>query len=176
MEDLRSQVPSCAFINAQIIQKAHTDGALESATRYVEKLHNFPPSSLSIHNAAYSISLLYCLVLIPKELWLKNKGARIFKEIGDPSTFAQITVIDKYSDKDFDAYPAYYFIKHLRNALAHVRFSLTVGPDFTFWDQKSEHSPRIFEATMSKSNLEQFLSTVGVMLANLWNRPDSAQG
>ena len=176
MKDLRKEAPTWAFINAQIIQRAFKKGDLDESIRHVENQYNLPPNSLSIMNSAYVVSLLYCMVLIPKELWLnKNKCDPIFDEIGNPSAFSQISLIDKTFDTDFDKHPAFYFIRHLRNALSHVRFSITNGPDFLFWDQKDENSPRNFEATMSLSNLEYFISIVGAKLANLRTRTDLAQ-
>ena len=95
MKDLRIEVPTWAFINAQIIQRANMKRDLNKAIGHVEKQYNSAPYSLSTMNSAYVISLLYCLVLIPKELWLnKNKCAPIFDEIGDPTVFSQISLID----------------------------------------------------------------------------------
>ena len=168
MKDLKTEVPIWAFINAQIIQQANLNGDLDNAIKHVEKMNGFAPNSLSTMNAAYIVSLLYCLILIPQQLWLsKNENDPIFDEIGDPTCFSQISIIDKIHDKDFDQYPGFYFIKHLRNALAHVRFSLYCPLDFLFWDQWNEKSPRNFEAKMTQSNLIYFINLVGPKLANI---------
>jgi hypothetical protein len=44
----------------------------------------------------------------------------------------------------FDQDPVNQFFRHLRNAIAHVRFEVNDLGDFSFWDQKNENemSPR----------------------------------
>jgi hypothetical protein len=76
----------------------------------------------------------------------------------------------------FEKNPVNQFFRHLRNAVAHVRFEVNEQGDFTFWDQKDDRSPQTFRATFSQTALQQFLSKVGPLLADLHFQNNRDQG
>jgi hypothetical protein len=165
MIDKRKEIPAWAFINMQIIQDANSSGMLLPSIRRVEEGYQLPPNSLVVINSAYLLSLLYCLIVVPKELWLRDKHHPFFARI-NPDDLLGLFVI-KQKSPDFDSEPVYNFLRHLRNAISHVRFSIGEDEVFTFWDQRYESSLRHFEASASRRSMEIFLSTVGSLLANL---------
>jgi len=173
MIDRRSEIPTWAFINAQIVQDAHRSGALAQSIRRVEEGYQLPPGSLTPINSAYAVSLLYCLVVVPKELWLRDGPPPELAALDQSSVLSLVTVTQR--SRQFDAAPFYGLLRHLRNALSHVRFEIADDGEFSFWDQPTATSPPNFRATMSQSALERFLSTVGPALANLRDQPAHAR-
>ena len=165
MIDKRKEIPTLASINAQIIQDADSSGMLLPSIRRVEEGYQLLPNSLVVINSAYLVSLLYCLIVVPKELWLRDKHHPLFARIS-PDDLLGLFVI-KQKSSDFDSEPVYNFLRHFRNAISHVRFSIGEDGVFTFWDQKNDSSPWNFEASASERSTEIFLSTVGSLLANL---------
>ncbi len=165
MIDRRTEIPTWAFINAQIIQDADRSGALAPSIKRIEDAYHVPRGSLRIINSAYAVSLLYCLVVVPKELWLRNELPSNRTAL-NPALFLRLVSITLPS-RQFDRDPVLGVLRHLRNALSHVRFEIGDNGDFTFWDQSSDNSARTFSATITRPNLEEFLSIVGAALANL---------
>jgi hypothetical protein len=165
MSDRRSEVPVWAFLNMQIVQEAVRSGDLDRAVRKIEERYELSPNSLRVINLAYVLSLLYCLVVVPKEIWA---GSRLPDALaGIDADWLMSLVRIEIRSPDFDKEPVRKLIQHLRNALAHVRFEVNGEGDFTFWDQKNDQAPANFRATFTQNTLEQFISKVGAPLANL---------
>jgi cytochrome c biogenesis factor len=170
MADRRFEIPSLAYINAQVLQNAHYSGQLSTSYKLVEQNYKLPVNSFNIMNPAYMLSLLYCLILVPKELWAKDKIADSIAKLDTKHTLDLFSV--KTKSPQFHTTPMLALLRHLRNALAHVRFSVDESSDtITFWDQETDKSTRHFEASISMNNLEIFLSHFGAELANLRTRP-----
>ena len=167
MNDRRREIPTWAFINAQIIQDAVKTGKLQSSIEKVEKYYKLKPRSFSIINSAYLTSLLYCLIIVPKELWIINNRHPVFSKISKKDLFSLFKI--KKKPPVFEKDPVFMFLRHLRNAISHVRFLIDEEGNFTFWDQKNDDSSqRTFEAiTVAPNSMEIFLSTVGSQLANI---------
>lgn len=164
MKDSRSEIPALAFINAQIIQEAESSGMLTEPTRRVENLYQLPAGSLRVMNPAHLLGLLYCLIVVPKEYWVHDKTHPIVATIDTEKLLRLVSVSLKSSA--FEANPGYALLRHLRNAVAHVRFAIDDG-NFTFWDQSPKTNQEIFRGTFTLVSLGEFLSTVGASLANL---------
>jgi hypothetical protein len=167
MTDVRTEIPALAWINAQIIQKAERMGSLNSPTRQVESFYGLPTGSLRILNPAHLIGLLYCLIVVPKELWLKDKSHPVFVHIHPDKIVGLISVSSK--TENFDIHPSYTLLRHLRNSVAHARFAL-VDDKFEFWDLDPRTDRETFRATSSLAQLSEFVSYVGPILANLQNQ------
>jgi hypothetical protein len=165
MKDRRSEVPVWAWLTAQIIQEAFRSGELNRATRKIEKSYKLLPNSLRVVNLSYLVSLLYCAIVVPKELWATDKLPIALVKIDANWLLSLISITVKSAN--FDQDPVNRFFRHLRNAVAHVRFEVNDQGDFTFWDQQDKNSPESFRATFSQSSLEEFLSKVAPALANL---------
>lgn len=165
MDDFRTQIPQAAFINAQVIQSAISDGDLGRSLREIAAHYNFPHWPMM--NPAYVASLLYCLIVVPKEIWDPQSNDRIYKllEKNDPLGLFQTK---KWTPRP-NEHPIRDFIRHLRNAISHVRFAVDSDRNFEFWD-KNNKGVETFRAFITLDNLAKFLSTVGSELANLRSR------
>ena len=165
MTDRRSEIPSWAFINAQIAQQAVHTKDFARCVRSVEQQYVLEPGSLRFINPAYLVSLLYCLIVVPKEVWLQNGNHPVYGKI-DKNWLLTLFKIERCEDA-LAKHPVHYVIHRLRNAVAHANFSIEDGERFAFWDQKNKSSVPFFRASISMNSLEGFLSKVGALLANL---------
>ncbi len=164
MADRRQEIPTWAFLNALIAQQAVQTGDLARSVRSVEIHYGLAPGSLRFINEAYVVSLLYCLIVVPKEVWLLSENHSVYEKI-DKDWLVGLFDVEHFDDR-FAKHPVYHLIHHLRNAVAHANFSLE-DERFAFWDQKGRTSAPYFGASISIHCLQDFLSKVGTMLANL---------
>lgn len=165
MTDHRKDIPSWAFINAQIAQEGIRSGDLARSIRSVEDYYGLPPESFSYINPAYVLSLLYCLIVVPKEIWPIKKNHPVYSEI-DKDCLRDLFKVE-LSYEQFERHRVCHLIHHLRNAVAHANFAIQDDGRFVFWDQKNKSSAPYFRASLSEDNLQLFLSKIGARLANL---------
>jgi hypothetical protein len=162
--DFRDEIPQRAFINAQILQRAVASGEMRcSADAICESysLHSYSPL-----DHAHAAGLLYCLVVVPRELWwssdlltrLEAHNPLALFSIKSPSTQAQPHTVEA-------------LIRHLRNSVAHADFSVAGDGTFTFRDGRSPDKNKHFLAEITLPSLTEFLSIVGAEMANAGNRP-----
>ena len=162
MSDFRLQIPQFAFINAQIIQEI-IPSIRERVINIAYRLYPVLGNSYEFQNPAYIVSLLYCLLVVPQEIWLTSKAApELNKFLSDfkPENYFELNDV-KQNDKN-----QLKFIRRLRNSIAHARFSINNDYSFEFQDCKPG-KPIDFKISISVINLMKFLSEVGAFLANL---------
>lgn len=167
MTDLRSEIPKRAFLNAEITQEMVKTSAFSECLKMVQQKYDL--QEYQFLNPAYVISLLYCLLVVPKEIWLKGDPHHpIYLEIGkrNPLKYFKLEVPIDTGDRFFRS-PVYSLLRGLRNSVAHARFAVDQDMTFTFWDQRNENAPEHFRVSISADSLMAFLSQVGSLLANL---------
>lgn len=172
MIDRRTEIPSFAFINAQIIQKAIHTTDFGQCVRSVEEQYGLSPGELGdgFFYASHVVSLLYCLIVVPREVWDDLPENHKVYDMIDATwllTLFEVELSEGRLTMRRQEHPAYYLIYHLRNAVAHARFSIAEDGRFTFWDQPNKTSAPNFRASLSRDSLQEFLSKVGALLANL---------
>jgi hypothetical protein len=116
-------------------------------------------------NPAYVVSLLYCLIVVPRELWARRPDDKVYCRIEEhcPVDLFDIRMEDPGGDKP----PTYRLIRHLRNAVAHANFSVDSQMSFVFWDSDPRGSVRrTWEARIGSEALMRFLTEVGSILAS----------
>jgi hypothetical protein len=116
-------------------------------------------------NPAYMVSLLYCLIVVPKEVWLLGENHMVYDKI-DKDWMLALFKVEKDERGHLAKHPVYYLIHHLRNAMAHANFSIEDDRSLRFWDKTKGKLP-YFTATISKESLMEFVSKVGSLFANL---------
>lgn len=158
--NFRDEIPQRAYINAQIIQLAEKQEAFARCTQ--EVCESYGIKSYRVTNPAHAAGLLYCLVVVPRELWRSQNLLERVKAL-EPQKLFKI-IVSPLSKDPIDG-----FIRHLRNAVAHADFSVTKDGVFTFRDRRNRDNPPKFEAEISSENLAIFLSSVGAEMANARN-------
>ncbi len=111
--------------------------------------------------------LLYVLILVPKELWELESNHRIYARLEKDFSLDDVNIsVDRSSFTG----ELYKFVHHLRNALAHARFSFE-RDSFEFWDGNAKEEK--YHAIIKSPKLISFLEIVGSHLANQGSWPDT---
>ena len=162
---MNKEIPGLAYIEQQILGPAAAGGDLRSHVGEVEAAYGLLPGTLGdgLFFQTRLLSLLYLLVLFPKEYWGMDKNDSIYREIEERWSLDRIRVItadEKYGKT------VYGFIHRLRNALAHadIRFH---GDEIEITD--SWKGQIVYRVRISNDEIEFFLETVGAIMANRRN-------
>lgn len=162
-------IPRLAYIEAQILHRAARLGMLNSTARLVELDYKIPASTLGngIFFQTRTLSLLYLLVVLPKEYWALKEQALIYGKIEKLWSINNAKIVIDFNDFKN---PIYSFIHHLRNAVVHAHFEF-IDNNFVFWNERNKKIT--YRAEVSFSTIESFLEVVGSLLANL-NKSDES--
>lgn len=158
-------IPKFAYVEAQIVQRAAKNGALVPYVRLAEVEHGMKKGSLErgIYFQTRVLSLLYLLIVVPKETWGLDETHPIYAQIESEWSLSDVRII---IDQSSWQNPVYRFIHHLRNSVAHANFEFAKNLTFEFWDRNSNGVVK-YRAAVSGAGLERFLEVVGARLANL---------
>jgi len=166
MNGFRGQIAQFAFINAQVLQRAVARGELRDSLAAVTR--SYALESYELINPAYVAALLYCLIVVPWEVWELPPDDPIFQRL------EHLGVLDRFEVRQWstrpDEHPLRDFLRHLRNAVSHARFDVDGDRGFTFRDRRSKGASDSFVAYASVDDLAAFLSLAGAELANLRTR------
>jgi hypothetical protein len=162
-------IPRFAYIEAQILHRAARLGSLNFTARLVEVEYKIPPGTLGngIFFQTRTLSLLYLLIVLPKEYWVLKEAAPIYSKIEKSWSINNVKIVIDINDFKN---PVYAFIHHLRNAVAHAHFEF-VDNTFVFWNQRNKQTT--YKAEVSFSAMESFLEVVGSLMAN-YNKVDES--
>jgi hypothetical protein len=155
-----------AYIEAQVLLNPNTHNLLKPIVRLIETNYGLPPGSLGtgIYLETQTLSLLYLLIVVPKEFWNLDEGQPVYSQLEEIWIPSNIQILLNRSPYHSSVYQ---FIHHLRNAVAHVHFDFKDNY-FDFWDQ-NEGKPEKYHARLSIDELQNFLEKVGSFMANLSN-------
>jgi hypothetical protein len=167
MNDLRTEIPRRAFINAQIMQLVVNTSEFRNCVLQVFTNYDLPEMALDYEfkGPSYVASLLYCLIVVPKEIWSLHENDEVYKLLKRerPLELFQVSL----KDQAFDKNPTYQLIRRLRNSVAHADYEVTSNMGFVFYDRRNKMQQPNFIATASIEALSTFLSRIGAILANL---------
>jgi hypothetical protein len=162
--DVRLLIPAFAWLNHQIVDLAEQRN---DTRRSIEEVFSSPPyanqgldaMSYKLLNPAHIVSLLYCLIVVPKELLDYPADHFLFKRL-DKSNVAKAFRISRFP-MGFDQSPSYWLLRALRNSVAHVLYEFE-SSEVHFW---TDQSP-IWDARASLDELSIFFSTFSRELVN----------
>ncbi len=110
-----------AYVEQQILGLASEKNLLQPAIEEIAKKYSIAPSLLrkGLFPETRILSLIYLLIVVPKEFHTFNKSHEIYNRIETSWFYENIEVKlnTRYKDN-----PVYAFIHHLRNAMAHTNF------------------------------------------------------
>lgn len=166
--DFRHEIVTGALLNGVVIKSIDQTAEVRVAISKVVS----PPDSArqySLMNMAHVAGLMYCLLVVPRELAL---------EAGDPmydgllgkfaarrlDTYFNVTI----SDDKYKNNPSRRIIPNLRHAVAHVNFQYDLKNDeLIFWNcESNDRTKRIWEAACTREQLLEVLTVVGNVLSN----------
>ncbi len=163
---MNKDVPALAYIEQQILGRAVASGSLRNHVGIVEAEYGLPLGTLGngLFWQTRLLSLLYVLVLFPREYWRIDEEDPVYREIEKRWSIDCICVLtpdQKYENT------VYWFIHRLRNALAHANIVFH-GDEIEisdYWNRKL-----VYRARISNDEAMHFLEVVGSIMANYKNR------
>lgn len=164
--DLRLDIPARAYLNHQIVRVAEQRN---DTRRSKEEVFSSPPyvnqgldpmSYPLLDSPAHIASLLYCLVVVPKEILDYPEDHLLFKRLDQLNLTKAFQITT--TPQGFDRSPSYWLLRALRNSVAHVLYEFDEHLGMHFW---TEQNPR-WDAHATKKDLFFFFSTFGKELAN----------
>jgi hypothetical protein len=164
--DLRLDVPARAYINAQLISLLDQGGSaydakkqLFSAKSYAGSIPSEQVYEWKLYDHSLAISLLYCTIVVPRELLAVPADHPMYREFDAhkvPAAFriAEPAQIDSYQ-----------LVRSLREAVALAQFSIREQDGEAHWEFWTEREPR-FRASIGHNALLGFISVVGQRFTN----------
>jgi len=164
MKTSRFNIPAFAYIEAQIIHTASNQKALEPTVRQIESKYGLKSGVLGsgIFIETRILSLLYLLIVVPKEYWSLDANHDIYKQISTSWQMDKVIIITDIASEKYST--AYSFVHHLRNAVSHANFKFELNR-FEFWNINKKEI-ETYRAALNLDALQQFLETVGASFAN----------
>jgi hypothetical protein len=157
VDDYRNEIPVRAFVNALIIDEILDDPAFASAiSRSMAKV-GVPEAEYQFKNPAYLAGLLYCLVVVPKEVWIGSENHPLFLQKLAQDVYRLFNVELCPSDR---VGSVHYLLTSLRNSLSHANFAVNEAQGFVFWDHYRRQPPH-WRASIDNGALMSFISAFG---------------
>lgn len=158
MEDRRAQIPTMCSVNVSIIDR------LSQSKEFVQKCievpvelgfgHPDPGEPWPFMNPSWAAYMMYCLLVVPKELYQLPKNDPFYADLQKKDVFSNFDV--KLQRKSFSDDPQYHFAS-LRNAISHVNYQIDQST-FNFWDHPPRKpNERHWEVSVEESDLMAFL-------------------
>lgn len=164
---MSKDIPALAYIEQQILGRAVASGSFQNHVGELEVEYGLTPGTLGngLFWQVRVLSLLYALILFPKEYWGMDQDDPVYREVAEQWSVDRIRVLTQ--DRKYGN-TVYGFIHRLRNALAHASIA--------FYDDGIEISDSwngqfAFRARVSNDEATAFLEKVGSIMANRRNRP-----
>ncbi len=163
---MNKEIPARAFIEQQVLGHAEKKGALNESARAIERQYKLTSGFLGtgINWQTRILSLLYTLILFPKEFWKMKHGHSVFEEVGQQFSLDNIVIITE--DNTYGR-TVYGFIHRLRNALAHANIHFQ-GEHIEIVDF-DRTGQEVYRARITITQVKMFLETVGAIMANQRN-------
>jgi len=162
--DLRIDIPVRAFINASLLLLVEQGGTLFDAkkeffSREGIREMRLDPYNHTVDDPSLAISLLYCTIVVPRELLDLPCNHTIYRDL-DAKTVT--THFDVARPTPIDSFT---LIRSLRHSVAHALFSIRQEKGVVEYDFWTEREP-IFQARTTAFELRTFINTVGICLTN----------
>lgn len=158
MPNYRNEIPLRALLNAAIVDRAVQTTQFEECVREVLTLAGSQGAEYQFKNPAFICGLLYCLIVVPKEVWISSEADPVYRKLESESVVDLFDI--RLKDHAFDTKPTYFLLHRLRNAIAHANFEVDQSQAFLFRDRKDKAAAHFWEAWVSNANLFRFLNSV----------------
>jgi len=164
MEGTRQEIPQWIWYNAQFAFKFQEtlekcpDKSLREFWSYFKKDQNLENlQDFHLKNQGMVLTLMYGLLVVPKEMWGTEKLDKNFKfETKKELKITQPNHPISNSE----------IIKYMRNSVSHANFEIYSGLNqYVFWN-KNKDGQRNFECIVSHESLGKFLTEIGKFYIN----------
>lgn len=130
----------------------------------IQDIHNFYHSFEKRHinnvdfplkNQGLAISLLYMLLVVPREMWGNQQPDR-------PQFLFETRNLFTIEVGNFDTSK---FLRYMRNSISHANFDITTDGQYTFWNQQNNGAVN-FKVKILHSDLFKFITEIGKYYIN----------
>ncbi|ABE74338.1 hypothetical protein [Psychrobacter cryohalolentis] len=175
MSKLINQISIGCAVNAAIINDVMTKekGTFNDSCIEVPKKHNIispePNMAWPFQNASWEAYKLYCMIVVPKELYKLAKDDKYYLDLVKEDVMRNFTI--KKQEKSFQESALYHF-NSLRNSISHVNYSITDDGSFVMWDHKYRQEAEElwhWHIEINKSDMDLFLGEISRHIFNLYN-------
>jgi len=158
MHNFRDEIPLRALLNAAIIDRVVETSTFKQGVGEVLTLAGSPGAEYQFKNPAFIVGFLYCVIVVPKEIWISSPEDTVYKRLEAEKVVDLFDI--RLKDNAFDSHPAYFLIHRLRNAIAHANFDVDQSQSFVFRDRRERSGSHFWEAWVSNANLFRFLNVL----------------
>lgn len=163
---MNKEIPQWSWYNGQFLfaidDALNTCGDEITVKKFMEEfkekhgLTNFP---FNLKNQGAVISLLYTLLVVPREIWEPKKGNGTAFAFTTRPKFTITIGQDLCSD-------VWEFLRLMRNSVGHANFNIDINnAEYKFWNMTPSGN-RNFEAIINHCDLGEFLSEIGKYYIN----------
>lgn len=164
MPDFRAQIPAAAWLNAHIVLRAENLPEFQACIKSVIDEAGGGIANHRVTDQSFIVSLLYCLLVVPKELWLSEDGVHHL-ELESKGLLQYFEVVRLTARPDETETAC--LLRRMRNAVAHVHYTVDADTNWRFWDQSRGESEPGFIVRTDKTRIGDFLSAIGPYLVAL---------
>ena len=152
--DLRLDLPARAYINAQLLALIERGATLLEAKKHLFSTnplyrdHEFDVYGWPIQDYSQLLGLLYCAVVVPREILDLPANHTLYRELHDADL---LTLFDIRKPNPCDPFA---LIRGVRHAVAHALFEIKVEKAevcYRFWNDRQDFEVQISEPALRKS-------------------------
>ena len=168
MEDRRIQIPTQCWVNVAIIDRLQQTSLFKKYCVDVPREAGFqglgPESEWPFMNLSWGAYMMYCLLVVPKELYNLPKEDPFYTGLQKREVMQYFTIS---KERETFARNPRYHLRSFRNAISHVNYEIDANSELTFWDHPpGEPQKRHWEVRATEDHLLEFLR----VMADAWHR------
>jgi len=164
---MREEIPQWCWYNGmflfsfdEALQSEDKNKTLKEFYNSFKERQGLSNSPFSLKNQGTLICLLYALLVIPREIWERDK------EQGTKFSFKTIKNFKVTIGKNIVDNNTWNFLRLMRNAISHANFNIDRDKnEYTFWNNHRQGNHN-FEVKVSHRGLGEFLTEVGKYYIN----------
>jgi len=160
-EKMKNEIPKWGWYNGLFMFEFYDALQCKGFQDIVNFYDSFRKRNLNgiefpLKNQGLSISLLFMLLVIPRELWEneQNKGTRF--------DFKTRCYFSFQEGENFDTWD---FLRCMRNSVSHANFDMNKDGEYTFWNEQNNGNIN-FKVSIMHSKLFLFITEIGKYYIN----------
>jgi len=157
--DYRRQIPLSSFLNGAILPRI--DDLPEVRAVYADTMRTLgkPSFEYSMMNAGHIAGMLYGLLVVPMKLYESPQDDSLLDAVKAERLSRLFDIVT--CDSRFRADPEGELLRHLRNSVSNVNFTISEKNEFEFWDEDPISGSHDWEVRIDREALLAVLSKLG---------------
>lgn len=163
--DHRKDIPLGCVINKDVINFLRHKPAFRNACIKVPRFRNISNQEQEewpFFNISFGFYLMYCLLVVPKELNDLSRDSSFYQEIQKGNVLRNFEIIIP----DTDDVPVHEMFRFLRNAVAHVNYHIDENDKIEFWNRRGNGQEN-WRVSITHDDMVAFLQEIEIPVINL---------